>query len=285
MNENDPSTSEGGSGTEPRGWLERIGHALTGGEPRTRDDLIKLLQESVERDILDKETYAMLEGALEVSTQQVRDAMIPRGQMVCITAGETLSELLPIIVESGHSRFPVIKDDKDEVVGILLAKDLLRFFHQPESFRLADIQREVAFIPESKRLNVLLEDFRSSRNHMAIVVDEYGGVAGLITIEDVLEEIVGEIGDEYDEEEADLIYALEGGRYAVNALTPIDEFNEYFKSELVETNFDTVGGLVTGELGRLPESGEVVTLGPLAFEVIKADSRRLITLALTINSE
>ncbi len=281
MNDDVPSSN----GSEPKSWLEKLGHALTGGEPRNREDLLKLLQESLEREILDKETFAMLEGALEVSSQQVRDAMIPRGQMVCVSAGQPLSELLPLIVESGHSRFPVIKDDKDEVVGVLLAKDLLKFFDNAESFSLEQIQRPVAFIPESKRLNVLLEDFRSSRNHMAVVVDEYGGVAGLITIEDVLEEIVGEIGDEYDDEEAEHIHAMENGQFSVNALTPIDDFNDYFSSQLPDDDFDTVGGLVTGELGRLPETGEAVTVGDHEFEVLKADSRRLLVLGLKQSPE
>lgn len=281
MNDDVPSSN----GSEPKSWLEKLGHALTGGEPRNREDLLKLLQESLERDILDKETFAMLEGAMEVSTQQVRDAMIPRGQMVCVSAGQDLADLLPVIVESGHSRFPVIKDDRDEVVGILLAKDLLKFFHDKEAFDLEQIQRPVAFIPESKRLNVLLEDFRSSRNHMAIVVDEYGGVAGLITIEDVLEEIVGEIGDEYDAEEMALIGSLDNGRFSVNALTPIDDFNDYFSAELPDDDFDTVGGLVTGALGRLPDTGETVTVGEHEFEVLKADSRRLLVLGLKPNQE
>ncbi len=281
MNDDVPSSN----GSEPKSWLEKLGHALTGGEPRNREDLLKLLQESLEREILDKETFAMLEGAMEVSSQQVRDAMIPRGQMVCVSAGQTLAEVLPVIVESGHSRFPVIKDDRDEVVGVLLAKDLLRFFDNADEFDLEQIQREVAFIPESKRLNVLLEDFRSSRNHMAIVVDEYGGVAGLITIEDVLEEIVGEIGDEYDAEETDFINPMENGRFSVNALTPVHDFNEYFSCELPEKDFDTVGGLVTGELGRLPETGEAVTVGGHEFEVLKANSRRLLVLGLKPSSE
>ena len=281
MNDDVPSSN----GSEPKSWLEKLGHALTGGEPRNREDLLKLLQESLERDILDKETFAMLEGALEVSSQQVRDAMIPRGHMVCVSAGQTLTELPPLIVESGHSRFPVIKDDKDEVVGILLAKDLLRFFDNADGFSLEKIQRDVAFIPESKRLNVLLEDFRSSRNHMAIVVDEYGGVAGLITIEDVLEEIVGEIGDEYDDEEIEFIRATENGKYRVDALTPIEDFNDHFSAMLPDTDFDTVGGLVTGELGRLPETGETVNIGEHTFEILKADSRRLLTLGLARSQE
>ncbi|MFK7956148.1 MAG: HlyC/CorC family transporter [Lysobacterales bacterium] len=281
MNDDVPSSN----GSEPKSWLEKLGHALTGGEPRNREDLLKLLQESLERDILDKETFAMLEGAMEVSSQQVRDAMIPRGQMVCVSAGQTLAELLPLIVESGHSRFPVIKDDKDEVVGILLAKDLLRFFDHADGFSLEQIQRDVAFIPESKRLNVLLEDFRSSRNHMAVVVDEYGGVAGLITIEDVLEEIVGEIGDEYDEEQVEFIRAADNGQYSIDALTPIDDFNDHFSAELPDADFDTVGGLVTGELGRLPETGEKVAVGDHTFTIVKADSRRLLMLGLSTSKD
>jgi len=217
----------------------------------------------------------MMEGALEVSETQVRDAMIPRSQMVVVQNDSRLDEFLPWIVESGHSRFPVIGEDKDEVIGILLAKDLLPHLASgAESFDL---------IPESKRLNMLLRDFRASRNHMAIVVDEYGGVSGLITIEDVLEEIVGEIDDEYDEEEEALILPIGDNRYQVQALTPIDDLNDMFDSDLSDDDYGTVGGLLLAEFGRVPEYDDVVVLvDRFEFRVTRADNRRIITLEMNV---
>ena len=277
MSDDHPSNN----GSESRSWLVRLSSAFSGGEPRNREELLEVLSEAHQREIIDADTFSMVEGAFEVSEAQVRDAMIPRGQMVVIPLEASLAEILPIIVESGHSRFPVVKDDKDEVVGILLAKDLLRFYVDGREFDLTSTIRPAVFIPESKRLSVLLKEFRSSRNHMAIVVDEYGGVAGLITIEDVLEEIVGEIDDEHDEDEIEYIVKQSDGRYTVNALTPIEDFNEYFGTDFSEQDFDTIGGLLTGELGRLPERGETVALGQMAFNVLRADSRRLHLLGLT----
>jgi len=221
---------------------------------------------------------------IEVSETQVRDAMIPRSQMIVVHNDADLDEFLPQILESGHSRFPVVGEDKDEVVGILLAKDLLPHLASGgEQFDLAETIRKAVVIPESKRLNLLLRDFRSSRNHMAIVVDEYGGVSGLITIEDVLEEIVGEIDDEYDEEEEALILSLDENRYQVQALTPIDDLNDMFDSDLSDDDYGTVGGLLLAEFGRVPEHGDTVVLEDrFEFRVIKANNRRIITLEMNV---
>jgi magnesium and cobalt transporter len=233
----------------------------------------------------------MLTGVLEVSETQVRDVMIPRSQMVVINIEDDFGQTLATIVESGHSRFPVIGEDRDEVLGILLAKDLLRYFGKDTAKEVViqKLLRPAAVIPESKRLNALLNEFRASHNHMAIVVDEYGGIAGLLTIEDVLEEIVGEIEDEHDDEEAEFIRP-DGDRngrpsYAVRALTRIEDFNEYFECELDDEEYDTVGGLVMHELGRLPRRGEKVHFGGFEFAVIKADKRRIDALQVQRLSE
>jgi magnesium and cobalt transporter len=226
------------------------------------------LSEARDSGVLSEDAYAMMEGALDVSEMQVRDVMIPRSQMVVVQQDSDLSTCLPLILESGHSRFPVIGEDKDEVEGILLANG-------NDDFNLGKVLRPAVIIPESKRLNVLLRDFRASRNHMAIVVDEYGGVAGLVTIEDVLEEIVGEIDDEHDIAEDENIKRIADNRYTVHALTPIEEFNENFESSLSDDECDTVGGLVLAEFGRLPESGERVDILGFEFKVINADSRRV----------
>jgi len=273
--------SSGGSGKST--WVEKIGKAFSS-QPRDRDELITLLKETCEHGIIDADALAMMEGAIEVSETQVRDAMIPRSQMIVVHYDSDLDEFLPQILESGHSRFPVIGEDKDEVVGILLAKDLLPHLASGgEQFDLAETIRTAVVIPESKRLNLLLRDFRSSRNHMAIVVDEYGGVSGLITIEDVLEEIVGEIDDEYDEEEEALILPLDENLYQVQALTPIDDLNDLFSSDLSDDDYGTVGGLLLAEFGRVPEHGDMVVLDDrFEFRVTKADSRRIITLEMNV---
>ncbi len=266
-----------------RSWLERLGHALTGEmELRDRDDLIRLLREAKDKRILDAEALSMIEGVLQVSEKRVRDVMIPRPQMVVIPHDAPLEEILPIIVESAHSRFPVIGESRDEVEGILLAKDLLAYCLEDrrQAFHVRDVLRPAVFIPESKRLNVLLREFRESRNHMAIVVDEYGGVAGLVTIEDVLEEIVGEIADEYDvEEEKDIIPV--DGRYRVKALTSIEEFNGFFGTGFSDAEFDTIGGLVLKAFGHLPRPGEAIVLDHLQFRVLRADKRRIHLLEVT----
>lgn len=278
MNE-DQSSSDSGKST----WVERIGRAFSN-QPRDRDELATLLKETCEHGIIDADALAMMEGAIKVSETQVRDAMIPRSQMIVVHNDSDLDEFLPQILESGHSRFPVIGEDKDEVVGILLAKDLLPHLASGgEQFELAKTIRTAVVIPESKRLNLLLRDFRSSRNHMAIVVDEYGGVSGLITIEDVLEEIVGEIDDEYDEEEEALILPLNENRYQVKALTPIDDLNDMFDSNLSDDDYGTVGGLLLAEFGRVPEHGDMVVLEDrFEFRVTEADNRRIITLEMNV---
>lgn len=245
-------------------------------EPRNRNELRVALSEARDSGILSEDAYAMMEGALDVSEMQVRDVMIPRAQMVVVHEDSDLETCLPLILDSGHSRFPVIGEDKDEVEGILLAKDLLRYFSNGrESFDLSKVLRPAVIIPESKRLNVLLRDFRASRNHMAIVVDEYGGVAGLVTIEDVLEEIVGEIDDEHDIAEDANIKKIADNRFMVHALTTIEEFNENFESSLSDDECDTVGGLVLAEFGRLPETGEQVKILGFEFKVLNADNRRI----------
>lgn len=274
MNDKPPSTS----GTATSGLLSRLKRALSG-EPWSRDEIQDLIQQSTIE--LDAEEKSMLSGVLEVSETQVRDVMIPRSQMVVIDVDQDFGEILRVIVESGHSRFPVIGEDRDEVLGILLAKDLLRFFGKDaaQEVPLRKLLRPAAVIPESKRLNALLREFRASHNHMAIVVDEYGGVAGLLTIEDVLEEIVGDIDDEHDPEE-DAFIRPDGERdgkpsFAVRALTRIEDFNEFFSAELDDEEYDTVGGLVMHELGRLPRRGESIEFGGFVFTVARADKRRI----------
>ncbi|MCG8370796.1 MAG: CBS domain-containing protein [Proteobacteria bacterium] len=271
MNDKPPSTS--GSGTP--GLVARIRRAFSG-EPWSRDEIQTFIESEVE---LDAEEKSMLTGVLEVSETQVRDVMVPRSQMVVIDIGDEFDAMLATIVESGHSRFPVIGEDRDEVLGVLLAKDLLRYFGSDDDVQVGKLLRPAAVIPESKRLNALLKEFRASHNHMAIVVDEYGGVAGLLTIEDVLEEIVGEIEDEHDDEEVAFIRP-DGDRngrpsFAVRALTRVEDFNEYFECELDDGEYDTIGGLVMHALGRLPRRGEKVSFGGFEFAVVKADKRRI----------
>ena len=273
MNEKPPSTSGPGA----PGLVARIRRAFRG-EPWSRDEIQTFIESEVE---LDAEEKSMLTGVLEVSETQVRDVMIPRSQMVVIDIDDDFDDMLATIVESGHSRFPVIGEDRDEVLGVLLAKDLLRYFgtDAARDISIKKLLRRAAVIPESKRLNALLKEFRASHNHMAIVVDEYGGVAGLLTIEDVLEEIVGEIEDEHDDEEAEFIRpdGERNGRpsFAVRALTRIEDFNEYFECELDDEEYDTIGGLVMHELGRLPRRGEKVNFGGFEFAVVRADKRRI----------
>jgi len=255
-------------------WLERLSHFLLR-EPEDREQLIDLLHASFERSLLDSDALAMIEGVLQVSETQVRDVMIPRSQMDVIDISKTPEEFIPFVIETAHSRFPVIDEDKNDIIGILLAKDLLRYY-AGEDFDVRDMLRPAVFIPESKRLNVLLKEFRSNRNHIAIVVDEYGGVAGMITIEDVLEQIVGDIEDEYDfDETEDNIIRDAEGRYRVKALTEITDFNEAFGTEFSDEEFSTIGGLVVSKFGHLPKRGEVITFNNLQFTALRADSRRL----------
>jgi magnesium and cobalt transporter len=277
------SEDQSSNGSGRISWVEKIGKAFSN-LPRNREELKELLQETFNEGVLDADALAMMKGALDVSEMQVRDAMIPRSQMVVVPNNGDIKSFLPRIIESGHSRFPVVGEDRDEVIGLLLAKDLLPFVASGgETFDLSSAIRPSILIPESKRLNMLLRDFRSSRNHMAIVVDEYGGVSGLITIEDVLEEIVGDIDDEYDEQEESLIVRLGHNRYQVQALTPIDELNEAVGSEFSEDDYGTIGGLLMAEFGRVPDFDDVVVLeGRWEFRVTRADNRRIIALELNV---
>jgi magnesium and cobalt transporter len=246
------------------------------GEPRNRLELIEELRAAQTNGLLSADTLTMVEGAIKVTELSVDDVMVPRAQIVALAAESSLTELLAVVVESGHSRFPVHGEDKDEILGVLLAKDLLKFFGSTEPFDILTILRPAVMIPESMRLNVLLAEFRLTRNHMALVMDEYGGVAGLITIEDVLEQIVGEIDDEHDdEEEPELMHEQPGGDWIVSALTPIADFNEHTGAEFSDEEYDTVGGMVTSEFGHLPEVGEEVVIGDYLFHVTEADDRRV----------
>ena len=258
--------------------LERLSAFLTR-EPEDRDELLALLRGAFERRLLDADALSMIEGVLSVSETTVRDIMIPRAQMDCVSIDDSPPEFLPLVIETRHSRFPVIGESKDDVVGILLAKELLNYYADPDAFSLRETLRPAVFVPESKRLNVLLREFRANRNHIAIVVDEYGGVSGLVTIEDVLEQIVGDIEDEYDfDESEDNIIPEANGRFRIKAQTEIADFNAQFGTSFEDEEFDTVGGLVLKAFGRLPKRGETTTVDPYRFRVLRADSRRLYTL-------
>jgi magnesium and cobalt transporter len=258
--------------------LERISAFLTR-EPEDREGLLELLHGAFEHKLLDADALSMIEGVLSVGEMTVRECMIPRAQMDVISIDDDPAEFIPVVLETRHSRFPVTGENKDDVVGILLAKELLNYYANPENFNLHDTLRPAVFVPESKRLNVLLRDFRANRNHIAIVVDEYGGVSGLITIEDVLEQIVGDIEDEYDfDESEDNIIHEANGRYRVKAQTEIGDFNARFGTDFADDEFDTVGGLVLQAFGRLPKRGETTTIGEFRFRVVRGDSRRLHTL-------
>ncbi len=281
MNEDPPATP-----TASRKWFDRLGQMFAG-EPRTRAELLEELRGAQVSGLLSAETLAMIEGAMAVSDKEVGDVMVPRAQMVAVDTDWDFAQVLRIVVESGHSRFPVTGEDRDEVVGILLAKDLLRCCSEgtgTDSWQT--LLRPAVLIPESKRLNVLLKEFRASRNHMAVVINEYGGVAGLITIEDVLEEIVGEIDDEHDDEVAEaFIRTLPSGRALVNALTPVEDFNRNFGTEFDEDETDTIGGLVTARLGRLPGVGDSIDLSGLRIRVMRADRRRVQQLSVVAHAD
>jgi magnesium and cobalt transporter len=254
--------------------LERLSSLLLR-EPEDREQLIELLHSAFERRLLDAEALSMIEGVLQVSETQVRDVMIPRSQMDMIDVAESPEKFIPFVIEKAHSRFPVFEDNRDNVIGILLAKDLLRFYAE-EDFNVREMLRPAVFVPEAKRLNVLLKEFRGNRNHIAIVVDEYGGVSGLITIEDVIEQIVGDIEDEYDfDETEDNILVDKSGRYRVKAVTEIADFNNHFDSTFSDEDYDTVGGLVVGRFGRLPKRGESIAIDGFTFQVLRADSRKI----------
>jgi len=260
------------------GLIERLS-ALLLREPEDREQLLALLRSAYQRNLLDADALSMIEGALTVSEMPVRDIMVPRAQMDVIDINDPVDKFIPQVIATAHSRFPVIDQNRDDVIGTLLAKDLLRHYAGEEEFNVREMLRPAVFVPESKRLNVLLREFRASRNHMAIVVDEYGGVAGLVTIEDVLEQIVGDIEDEYDFDEAsDNILLESSGRYRVKALTQIADFNAAFGTGFSDEEHDTVGGLVIAHLGRLPRRGETVAIDGFKFQVLRADSRRVYTL-------
>ncbi|CAG21224.1 CNNM family magnesium/cobalt transport protein CorC [Photobacterium profundum] len=279
MNEDNPQNSEGPS---RKSFFERIGQ-LFQGEPQNREELVEVFRDSEENDLIDHDTRDMLEGVMEIAEMRVRDIMIPRSQIITIERSQKLEDLINLIVDAQHSRYPVISDDKDHVEGILLAKDLLRYLlPESEPFDMAKVLRPAVVVPESKRVDRLLKEFREERYHMAIVVDEFGGVSGVITIEDILEQIVGEIEDEFDDEEEQEIRQLSKHTYAVKALTTIDDFNDMFQTTYSDEEVDTVGGLVMTSFGHLPSRGEVVELGGYSFKVTSADNRRVIQLQVTV---
>jgi magnesium and cobalt transporter len=278
----DNTDSTGRTGVSGR-WRARLTRTLAAGL-KDRSQLVAMLGEAQQRGVLDSDAFAMLEGVLAVADLQVRDIMIPRVQMVCLYRDDPIARILPAVVESGHSRFPVLDGDRDDVVGILLAKDLLRLFAgaTPAKFDMREYMRPVVFVPESKRLNVLLKEFKGNRNHMAIVVDEYSGVAGLVTIEDVIEQIVGDIDDEFDVEDDQNIRREADRQFSVRGSTRIEEFNQFFNVTLPQGDFDTVAGLVLKQFGRVPRRGESVTLGDFEFRVQRTDRRRVDSLRVTV---
>ncbi|MCH2566971.1 MAG: CBS domain-containing protein [Pseudomonadales bacterium] len=265
---------------EHLGWLERLSQVFIL-EPTSRRQLLETLRSAQERDLLDVEALSIIEGAMTVAEMQVREIMIPRSQVVFLKAEMAVQDILPLVIESGHSRFPVLGEKPNDVQGILLAKDLLPLAKKGrQKFVLKDALRPCNSVPESKRLNVLLQEFRANRNHMAIVLNEFGDISGIVTIEDVLEQIVGDIEDEYDLDEEEFIRQHDDGSYTVKALTPIEMFNEVFDASLSEEDTDTVGGLVIAEFGHLPERDEIVTIDEYEFRVLNADNRRVHLLQL-----
>ncbi|WP_460034718.1 HlyC/CorC family transporter [Methylothermus subterraneus] len=259
---------------DSRNWAWRLSH-LFAAEPKTREELVAMLHEAYKRHLLDRDALSMIEGVLKVSEARVRDIMVPRAQMDVVPQDAALEDVLPQVVETAHSRFPVIGEDRSQVVGILLAKDLLPYvWRQNLKVPVKKLMRQALFVPESKRLNVMLREFRQRCQHMAIVIDEYGAAAGLVTIEDILEQIVGEIADEHDLEE-EYIFRRSNRVYTVKAITPIEEFNDYFHADFKPEDFDTIGGLIVSTLGHVPKRGEQVRLGRFLFEVLRADNRRV----------
>jgi magnesium and cobalt transporter len=282
MNSEDRSSNDSGERT----WIEKISQIFSS-TPKTREDINDLLNFAREQAILDNDEFTIIEGAMEVTDTHVRDVMIPRSQIISVGISETPEEFLPKIIQSGHSRFPVVGETNDDVLGILHSKDLLPLVisKEEQAFDITNYLRNVSKVPESKRLNKLLKDFRENRSHMAIVIDEYGGVSGLITIEDVLEEIVGDIEDEFDVQADATIRKLSDTDYIIKAFTPIDEFNDAFKTELDQSEFDTIAGLITQQVGHVPQRNEVIDIGKYSFKVLHADKRRLHLLRLTVKSE
>lgn len=264
-----------------RNWLDRLTHFISG-EPEDRNDLLEFLRTAQKRNLIEQEALSMIEGVLQVSELRVKDISVPRSQMVVVPQDAEIEAIFPLVAETAHSRYPVIGEDRTEVVGILLVKDLLLHSVRNQNRQVSEIMRPALFVPETKRLNVLLMEFRATRSHMAIVVDEYGAAAGLVTIEDVLEQIVGDIEDEYDFGEEEFIFRKSDSEFNLKALTPIEDFNEYFESSLEDEGFDTIGGLIVHQMGHLPKRGEKLELGPFRFTVIRADSRRVDLLKLVV---
>lgn len=276
MSDDNPHSSRGSAG---KSWLERIASIFTA-EPQDISDLQDIISEAQMRNLIDTDTKSMLQGVLDVSSMRARDIMIPRSQMATIDIDDDVADMLPILLENNHSRYPVVNEDKDHIEGILLVKDLLHYALNPDNtdWHLRDLLRPAVIIPESKRVDALLKEFRQKRYHMAIVVDEYGGVSGLVTIEDILEQIVGEIEDEHDDEEEHDIKKMASRVFQVSALTPLDEFNETFGTSFDEEDADTIGGIVLHAFGHMPARGESIELNGLTFKVSKANSRRLVQL-------
>ena len=273
----DQSSSDSGKSS----WIGKLTNLFSDSVEDTKE-LVDFLRKAEKNQVIDADGLSIIEGALQVTNMQVREIMIPRSQVATIDITDSPKDIIPKVIEAGHSRFPVIGESKDDVVGILLAKDLLPLITNSESrFNLKDVLRKPIFVPESKRLNVLLKEFRENRNHMAIVIDEYGGLGGVITIEDVLEQIVGEIEDEFDVDEEDYIKAYDRESYTVKALTPIEEFNAFFHSNLPDSEFDTIGGLVLDQFRHIPARDETVGIGPYLFKVLNADSRQIRLLLVT----
>ncbi|HSC68941.1 MAG TPA: transporter associated domain-containing protein [Cellvibrio sp.] len=270
-----------------RSWLDKLLHAFSA-EPKSRDELLEIIKDAADNQLLDQEALSIIEGALDVSSLQAREIMVPRSHIVAIRLEDSPKEYLPQLIESGHSRFPVIGENIDDVKGILLAKDLLPLVLKgTDNFNLESVLRPATIIPESKRVNVLLREFRENRYHMALVMDEYGGITGLLTIEDILEEIVGEIEDETDEEDeaSDFIKRVSENDYIIKALTPIENFNEFFDKSFSDEDFDTIGGILMQEFGHLPKRNEVVRIDNMQFRVLYADNRQIHLLRLTILSD
>ncbi|GAA5316278.1 MAG: HlyC/CorC family transporter [Candidatus Pelagadaptatus aseana] len=280
----EPASSTSAPGTSSdKSWLDRVLNAFSG-EPKSREELLEVIQEAAAKNLVDPESLEIIQGAIDVENRQVREIQIPRSQMVVVNLDDTLQDLLPKVINSGHSRFPVIGESTDDVRGILLAKDLLPLIlNGADDFSLENIIRSATIIPESKRLNILLREFRENRYHMAMVIDEYGGISGLVTIEDILEEIVGEIEDETDDDDdSALIRKVSDRDYIVRALTPVEDFNEYFNAGFDEDEFDTIGGIMMGAFGHLPKRNEVAEVSGYKFRVLFADDRQIHLLRLSV---
>lgn len=281
MSDDNPHST---SGSSNKGWLDKLVQSFNG-EPRSKEDLVEMITEAEHRELIDPQTREMIEGVMGVNEMRVRDIMIPRAQMITINIDESVEQFLPLMLDSAHSRFPVINEDKDHIEGILLAKDLLAYaFIEGKEFKLKDVLRPAVIVPESKRVDVLLKEFRQQRYHMAIVVDEYGGVSGLVTIEDILELIVGEIEDEHDieENETDDIRPLNKYTYSVKALTPIEDFNAFFETKYDVEQADTIGGIVLKAFGHMPMTEDEIEIEGLQFKITNSDKRRLLQLKVTL---